>query len=1459
MAELVAMVFNKAAARVTGMATGLRRRRVWAGFLLLLPLLVAASASGQTRPAPALQVVMDDNYPPFVFKGGDGRLQGILVDQWQLWEKKTGIPVVIYAMDWSEALRRMKAGEFDVIDTIFQTKKRGDWLDFTKAYARIEVPIYFRKDIAGIADVNSLKGFAVGAKEGDAAADLLARQGVGHLLLFNNYEHIITAAKERKVNVFVVDEPPALYFLNKLGLQDEFRCSAPVNVGEFHRPVKKGNAALLATVENGFALISPSELAAIDKKWRGTATGNPAGWKRLGYAALGGLALLLLLTAWNWSLNRQVRRRVAALKRSEAALSKSGAQIQLIIDNTRDTIFQIDLQGNYIFGNAAAEQMTGYPLAQLLQMNMWQLVPPEYHPLLKDRLRRRITGETMEKNFEFEIQHRDGHRVWMELATSGVYSPEGKLMSIQGVARDITERKAYEEQLAQSVSLLRATIESGTSGLLVVNLQGKVTICNDRFLEMWGIPAELAAQADAALFQKFAQKQLQEPEAFLRCVQEIYRQPETESHDTLQLKDGRIVDRVSRPQRLGDKIIGRVWNFRDVTERRLADKTLRESRDNLNRAQAVAKMGSWQLDIPRNILKWSAETHRIFEVPADRPLTLDAFTACIHPDDLEKVRAAWDAALHGAHYDIEHRILCGDKIKWVRKQAEVVFDSAGKPREGIGTVQDITEHRQAEAALESERQLLRTMIDLAPDFIFIKDTESRFLVANDSLAKCYRRTPAEMLGHTDAEFVPAVLATRFRRSEQEVITTGTLHSYEDTICFPDGITRTVVTNMVAFRDPHGKIAGLIGIGRDITGQKATEKSMRLQSVSLNAAANTVVITDAQGNIEWANPAFTLTTGYTLAEALGRNPRDLISSGKHEPEFFRRMWQTILAGEVWTGEVINRRKNGELFDEEMTITPLLDDDKNITHFIAIKQDITRRRQAEEALRESEHRLQQMAASLQEAVWLRDTGTRKILYVNPAFEQITGHTCEEFYQKHSLVLDLIHPDDREAVLQAWDASFQTKAFDVQHRIIRADGRVRWVQGRMFPVRNAAGEIHRAATTLADITDQVEADQAHRNLEIQLRQSQKMEAIGQLSGGIAHDFNNILTVIQGNAALLLGFDLSAEEIRDCSDQIARAGERAAGLTRQLLMFARKQQMQPVPLDLNETALHMTKMLQRILGEDIALRSEYSPALPLIQADAGMVEQIILNLAVNARDAMPDGGRLTIRTLVESPQAGATAPTHVCLAIADTGTGIAPEILPRIFEPFFTTKEVGKGTGLGLATVYGIVQQHHGEISVQSEPGKGTAFKVYFPIATTPAPTSTEIARRQKLAGGSETILLVEDETPLRTFVSELLQRCGYTVLEADTGPSALEIWKHNQDRIHLLFTDVIMPENINGIELGRRLRAEKPGLKVIYTSGHTGNVEGRHTALIEGFNFIRKPFKPEAIAEIIRKNLDEKTAGN
>jgi PAS domain S-box-containing protein len=1018
--------------------------------------------------------------------------------------------------------------------------------------------------------------------------------------------------------------------------------------------------------------------------------------------------------------------------RAEKNLRGSEERFRTLVEQASDAIFVHDTEGRLLDVNRSACESLGYSRKELLRMvvtdieqaarlaevrQVWRELKPGHAQMVRGRHRRK-----------------DGTSFPVEVSLT-CYEIQGQPV-LAALARNISGRKEYEDQLAQSVSLLRATIESSASGLLVVDTTGHITTYNNRFLEMWRVPAELMAQDDEEAILKVVLDQVKEPEDFLRRIRELYQHPAEESYDTLQFKDGRIYDRVSRPQRLGDKIIGRVWSFRDVTEQQRA--------------------------------------------------------------------------------------------------------------------QESTKH---------ERQLLRTLIDLAPDFIFVKNLEGRYLVVNGSLAKCYARQPSEMLQHTDADFLPPKLAGLFRKHEQQVMAAETFCTFQDTVTFPDDVTRTVVTNMVAFRDAQGKVAGLVGIGRDITQQQLAEKSMRLQSVALATAANAILITDPHGIIEWVNPAFTASSGYAFDECVGRNPRDLVRSGKHDHEFYRTMWATILAGKIWHGEIINRRKNGTLYLEEMTITPLQDGQNQITHFVAIKQDITQRRRMEEELRQAVERTQFYMNRMPLAfiAWNRDFCVAEW---NHAAEEMFGWSTAEATGKHAYQL-IVPPEIQSQVDSVWEEVIKTgnvASHSVNENLTK-DGRRLTCEWRNTPWRDASGQICGCLSIVTDITDKLRAEKERQNLEAQLRQSQKMEAVGQLSGGIAHDFNNILTVIQGNAALLQGLELQPSEIRDCSNQIARAGERAAGLTRQLLMFARKQQMQPVNLDLNETVVQMTKMLQRILGEDIALRAEYSPALPLIHADVGMIEQIILNLAVNARDAMPDGGRLSIRTEVKDFKPAACpentlAQARVCLSVTDTGTGIAPEILARIFEPFFTTKEVGKGTGLGLATVYGIVQQHHGDITVHSELGHGTTFNVYFPIAAVAATVNPEVKNKTALPWGDETILLVEDEFPLRTFVSDLLQRCGYTVLEAESGPAALKIWQEHRNRIHLVLTDIIMPENMNGIELGNQLKQDKPGLKVIYTSGYTGNVAGRQAALTEGVNFIRKPFKPEAIAEIIRKKLDGKT---
>jgi two-component system, cell cycle sensor histidine kinase and response regulator CckA len=387
--------------------------------------------------------------------------------------------------------------------------------------------------------------------------------------------------------------------------------------------------------------------------------------------------------------------------------------------------------------------------------------------------------------------------------------------------------------------------------------------------------------------------------------------------------------------------------------------------------------------------------------------------------------------------------------------------------------------------------------------------------------------------------------------------------------------------------------------------------------------------------------------------------------------------------------------------------------------------------------------------------------------------------------------------------------------------------------------------------------------KQLLAQLLQAQKMESIGRLAGGIAHDFNNILTVIQGHASLMLSDANLDQEMEESAEQISLAAERGASLTRQLLTFSRQQVIQSREVNLNHVIEGVIKMLRRVLGEDIMLEF-LSGSLPPILADAGMLEQVLMNLVVNARDAMPRGGRLRISTSTQifdsttaqqNPEA--SPGQFVCLAVADTGCGIAPENISRIFEPFFTTKEVGKGTGLGLATVYGIVKQHSGWITLESELNRGTTFKICFPATSGQARDLCFTPADEKVSGGSETILLVEDETPLRRLVRSVLESYGYRVLEAESGHRALRLWKEHRSEINLLLTDLVMPGGMTGRDLADLLRQENPALRIIFMSGYGAEVVGHDFRLRPDINFLQKPYAPRTLAKCVRSCLDKARA--
>jgi PAS domain S-box-containing protein len=539
-----------------------------------------------------------------------------------------------------------------------------------------------------------------------------------------------------------------------------------------------------------------------------------------------------------------------------------------------------------------------------------------------------------------------------------------------------------------------------------------------------------------------------------------------------------------------------------------------------------------------------------------------------------------------------------------------------------------------------------------------------------------------------------------------------------------------------------------------------------------------------------------------------------------------------------------------------------DDPTIGGFVLAVRDISRRRQSELEILEWKQRYDLLALAAGNVVYDRHSSGNVVW--GGGFEKMLGFDAGDMQGGVSQWFDRVHPDDaprmRDEFKQAEGRGF---SLTLEYRLQRRGGDYVLVEDTSYPYFDEAGKVERFIGVLVDITKRKKADEENAKLAASLRQAQKMESIGRLAGGVAHDFNNLLTVISGNVSFAM-MDLQRQDpLYESMNEISRAVDSAATLTRQLLAFSRKQVIDPRVLNLNTLVERLQKMLTRLLGEDIELRAVLSESLGQVRVDPGQVEQVIVNLAVNARDAMPDGGSLTLETAnVTLDEAfcrdrGLGQPGEfVMLSVADSGCGMDEETKSHLFEPFFTTKEQGKGTGLGLATVYGVVTQNKGAVDVSSEPDRGTCFKIYLPRVDA-EPENLQNTQLTRLPRGGETIILVEDEDMVREVAVRLLKRQGYRVHAYANGGEAMMAAGELREDFHLLITDVVMP-GINGRVLAKNLQALRPAMKVLFTSGYTGDVIVHHGMLEQGIEFISKPYTLEQLAKRVREVLDSATIG-
>jgi len=615
---------------------------------------------------------------------------------------------------------------------------------------------------------------------------------------------------------------------------------------------------------------------------------------------------------------------------------------------------------------------------------------------------------------------------------------------------------------------------------------------------------------------------------------------------------------------------------------------------------------------------------------------------------------------------------------------------------------------------------------------------------------------------------------------------------------------------------------------------------------LENVADAVFVMDTEGRYLDVNPAATGLTGYSRDELLSMGILDLCL-----PQDRTETKSRLVGNATGTLAATDRRmvrKDGSVILVEGRPTRLPDG-----RILSTTRDVTARRKHEAQIAESERRFRELAETVLEGFFVMDPTTGLAQYVNPAYERIFEHTLAYACVTPHAWTEHIHPEDLAEVLSTErENALKGEGGTSVFRVVRTDGSVRWVRGRAAPVKDSSGKVTRLVGIAEDITELKRAEE-------QFFEAQKMEAVGRLAGGVAHDFNNLLTAILGYVELLDAGLAPEDACREDLKEIGSAAHRATALTRQLLAFSRHQVLQFSVLKPNEVIQNLENMLRRLIGEDIELKVTLARDAGNVRGDIGQLEQVIVNLAVNSRDAMIEGGKISIETsnvtlteeYTESHQLVAPG-RYLMIAVADTGEGMSPQTQSRIFEPFFTTKSKNRGTGLGLSTVYGIVKQSGGHIWVYSEPGKGTTFKIYLPRVDVAVDVPTPAAENPKVLTGTETILLAEDDAQLRRLASGLLRRLGYHVLEAASTEAALGIAAKHAGGIDLVLTDVVMP-GASGPVLAEMLSASHPKARVLYMSGYTGDAVVDHGLLNPGLHYLQKPFTPSELSRRVRQLLD------
>ncbi|WP_294174193.1 PAS domain-containing sensor histidine kinase [uncultured Sphingomonas sp.] len=1155
------------------------------------------------------------------------------------------------------------------------------------------------------------------------------------------------------------------------------------------------------------------------------------------------------------------------------------AHFRDIVESASDlAIFTTDVAGQVTSWSSGAERLLGWSETEALGRHACMIFTPEHlaHHACEEEMRTAAaSGRSEDERWH---RRKDGSEFWAcGLMMRFEDDATGEHIGFLKVLRDGTAQHEAEERKHESEQLAHALFESSADCVKLIDLEGRLHAMNGPGMCLMEIDdfTPFAGQEWASLWPEELRPEVR------RAAEEAkaggtgrfcgYCPTAKGTSKWWDVQVSPVAGADGSPSML-------LSVSRDVTKREEGQQALGESEARFRNMADHAPVMMWVTD-PSGACtylnkRWYEFTGQS-EVEAEGFGWLDA----THPDDrAEAERAFLQANASQAPFRFEYRLRhAEDGYRWAIDAASPRFDDDGSFLGYIGSVIDIDERRRAELAVQESNALLAAVMEAVPGVVYAKDDQGRMLAANRGTSELVGKPPGEILGRTDAEFLddPAQ-ADAVMANDQRIMAENRAEVLEEQVSLPDGTHATWLSTKAPFRDPSGKVVGLVGSSLDITERKQAEQQLRESEARLRALTDNLpsgmvyqIRTGPDGTgrrFLYVSQSHEKLTGIA-AEAVLADPTIAYTLilPEYRPAMIEAEREAIRDCKPFDIQARFRRADGEVRWCRIISAPRTQSDGSLI-WDGIQIDITDQKKAEELLRELNETLEADVAERtaeRDRVW----GTSRDLLVvidragafhavNPAWTKILGWSEDELLGRP--VFDFVHPDDVALTIEALANANAGQSPSVEHRYRRKDGSYRsisWV---------AAPEGEYIYANGRDVTSERERTAELERTQEQLRQSQKMEAVGQLTGGIAHDFNNLLTGVIGSLDMMQRRIAKGEtdKIERYATTAMTAANRAAALTHRLLAFARRQPLDPKPVNANRLVTGMEELLRRTIGETVSLEIVTAGGLWQTLCDPNQLESAILNLAINARDALPAGGKLTIETCnarldgaYAARQRDVRPGQYVCICVTDTGTGMTPEVIAKAFDPFFTTKPIGQGTGLGLSMIYGFTRQSEGYARIYSEVGQGTTIKLYLPRYYGESEEldsdRAELTEAHRSDDG-EVVLVVEDEVAVRDLVIDVLQDLGYKAIEAADGPAGLKILQSDL-KLDLLISDVGLP-GLNGRQLADAARKHRPDLKVLFMTGYAENATIASGFLDPGMQMITKPFAIEALATRIRDMIEQ-----